>query len=455
MTRSILKGLTIAATLSLVAQTAWSVDPRLNTAPGRNSTVPSSNDPAARLVQPGGFTAPATQISSNQSRDRLGNVLVPDPTRYEYNPTRPSSVDTLRVTPQISPNPQLNPGTGLQPQPTPQTPQQQQPRWRLGVYSKDTSTGVQIVQVVQNGSAQRAGLEKDDIILSVNGFQVGYVNGTLYDCGTEFERLADKNGWVNMLVFDNRGRTLTNLPVQLDSRLKKLSGTLNWRDAVSLPPRSTAVVEIRERARVGAPTTILARSTIEQIRQNSIPFEIEYDPALIDPNRSYIISAFVVNQANQMLFQSSVNSNYQLTNLGAGQNRPITVALERVGGYDVPVAQNPQYGNQEQYVTQEQLETLFQTILERNPTQREMEAWLSSIRSGQSLKDVQATLLANNQVFNQVDRDKTRYVEKLHELLLDRKPTREELTYWTQRFDELQGIRSDVAREFIASVAQN
>lgn len=449
MTRSILKGLTIAATLSLVAQTAWSVDPRLNTAPGRNSTVPSSNDPAARLVQPGGFTAPATQISSNQTRDRLGNVLVPDPTRFEYNPTRPSSVNTLRVTPQVSPNP------GLQPQPNPQPPQQQQSRWKLGVYSKDTSTGVQIVQVVQNGSAQRAGLEKDDIILAINGFQVGYVNGTLYDCGTEFERLADKNGWVNMLVFDNRGRTLTNLPVQLDSRLKKLGGTLTWRQAVSLPPRSTAVVEMRERTRPGAPTTIVARSTVDQFRQNSTPFEIEYDPALIDPNRTYIISAFVVNQANQMLFQSSANSNYQLTNLEAGQNRPITVALEQVGAYDEPVVQNPQSGNQEQYVTQEQFETLFQAILERNPTQREMEAWLSTIRSGQSRADIQAALLASNPMFNQVDRDKTRYVEKLHELLLDRKPTREELTYWTRRYDELQGIRVDVAREFIASVAQN
>jgi len=448
MMRSILQGLTIAASLALVAQPAWSIDPRVNTTTGRVSSVPTSNDPAVRLGQPG-LTLPTP---SNQVRDR--NVLVPDPTRFEYNPTRPAPVDSLRPTTQIRPNLQIQPDPTLQPQPG-QPPQQQQPRWKLGVYSKDTSTGVQIVQVVQNGAAQRAGLEKDDIVLSINGFQVGYVNGTLYDCGTEFERLADKNGWVNMLVFDNRNRSLTNLPVQLDSRLMRIGGTLNWRDAVSLPPRATAVVEMRERARVGAPTTVVARATVDQLQQNSIPFEIEYDPAQIDPNRTYIISAFVVSQTNQLLFQSSANSNYQLTNLTVGQNRPITVALERAGGYDQPVAENPQYGNQEQYVTQDQLETLFQTILERNPTQREMEAWLSSIRNGQSLKDVQATLLANNQVFNQVDRDKTRYVERLHELLLERKPTREELAYWTKRYDDLQGIRSDVAREFIASVAAN
>lgn len=445
MVRRLMQGLAIAASVVLVASPAWSIDPRLNNAPGRTSTVPTSNDPAARLVQPG----TSVTIPSNRVRE---SVIVPDPTRFEYNPTRPTATDSLRPTTpvrvQLAPtNPQL--------QPQPQPSQSTQPRWKLGVYSKDTSTGIQIVQVVQNGAAYRAGLEKDDIVLAVNGFQVGYVNGTLYDCGTEFERLADKNGWVSLLVYDNRTRSLTNLPVQLDSRLLRLGGTLTWRDAVSLPARSTAVVELRERARVGAPTTVIARTTVDQLRANSIPFEIEYDPAQIDQTRTYIISAVVVSPTNQMLYQSSANSNYQLTNLTSGQNRPITVALERAGGYDEPVAQNPQYGNQEQYVTQEQLETLFQTILERNPTQREMEAWLSSIRNGQSLVDVQATLLANNQVFNQVDRDKTRYVERLHQLMLDRKPSAEELAYWTKRYDELQGIRSEVAREFINSVASN
>lgn len=446
MVRRFLQGLTIAASLVLVASPAWSVDPRLNATPGRTSTIPTSNDPAAGLVPPG----TTLSIPSNRVRE---SVTVPDPTRFEYNPTRPTATDSLRpaapVRAQLAPS---NPQPVTQPAPS----QSSQPRWKLGVYSKDTSTGVQIVQVVQNGAAQRAGLEKDDIVLSVNGFQVGYVNGTLYDCGTEFERGADKNGWVNLLVFDNRTRSLTNLPVQLDSRLMRLGGTLTWRDAVSLPARSTAIVELRERARVGAPTTVIARATVDQLRANSIPFEIEYDPAQIDQTRTYLLSAMVVSPTNQMLYQSSVNSNYQLTNLTSGQNRPITVALERAGGFDLPpVAQNPQYGNQEQYVTQEQLETLFQTILERNPTQREMEAWLSSIRNGQSLVDVQAQLLANNAVFNQVDRDKARYIERLHMLLLERKPNAEELAYWTKRYDELQGIRSDVAREFISSVNPN
>ena len=126
MTRSFLKGLTIAACLTLVAQPAWSIDPSKNTVPGgRTSTIPASNDPAPRLVPPSGFNPPSTQVTSNQMRDRLGNVLVPDPTRFEYNPSRPAVVDTMRPAMQVKPTLQI---PGVQPHPLPPTqPSQQQP----------------------------------------------------------------------------------------------------------------------------------------------------------------------------------------------------------------------------------------------------------------------------------------------------------------------------------------
>ena len=62
-------------------------------------------------------------------------------------------------------------------------------------------------------------------------------------------------------------------------------------------------------------------------------------------------------------------------------------------------------------------------------------------------------LLGANQFFNQCDRDKVQYVTRLHQMMLDRDPTREELDYWSKRYDALQGVRSDVAREFLQSVS--
>ena len=78
------------------------------------------------------------------------------------------------------------------------------PRWRLGVYSQDTDTGVKINRVVPDTPADRAGLEANDVIVAVNGYQVGIVNGEHYDCGYEFETRADADGNVMLLVQDHR-----------------------------------------------------------------------------------------------------------------------------------------------------------------------------------------------------------------------------------------------------------
>ncbi len=109
-------------------------------------------------------------------------------------------------------------------------------------------------------------------------------------------------------------------------------------------------------------------------------------------------------------------------------------------------------------VTWDQLKTLFQTILKRHPTPREIEAWQNSINSGQSLRDVEITLLSHNSVFDRVDRDKQRYIEYLHEYFLNRKLTASELDYWTQRYDQAKGIRSVFILEFaeiVQGVLQN
>ncbi len=444
MTRHFLGGLTLVCSLALVASPAWSIDPRLGG--GGKSSVPTSNDLPFRVPTNG-----AQQPTTNSARDRAF-----DPTRYEYNAARPVSADTLRGLPNLNSkmnatlapgvNPNLVPSPGPNPTTTPQA------KWRLGVYSKDTNTGVQVVKVVENGAAQRAGLEPGDIIISVNGFQVGFVNGALYDMAPEFERSADSNGWVSMLVFDNRGRTLTNLPVQLDSRLRQLTGTLTWRDAAQLPPGATAVVEMRERARPEAPTVVISKVVVNQsqIRQGTIPFQIEYDPTMIDSRRTYTISAQVYSKYQEVLYQSNPGLNYQVLDLAAGQQRPVTVALERNLPYE-QVSHTPQPKGTPRIVTQEELITLFQTVLQRNPTRAELQAYQDSINSGESYTDLQADIYGHPSFFVQVNRDKQQYIQRLHEMVLGRPADADELAYWMKRYDANQGLRADVAREFIVA----
>jgi hypothetical protein len=90
-------------------------------------------------------------------------------------------------------------------------------RWRLGVYAVNTDRGVRITQVAPRSAAARAGLEPRDRIVTVGGYQVGYVNGRLYSLGEELQHRANRSGYVALLVQDHRTGNLTNMGIQLQS----------------------------------------------------------------------------------------------------------------------------------------------------------------------------------------------------------------------------------------------
>ncbi len=92
-------------------------------------------------------------------------------------------------------------------------------RWRLGVYAYNTSTGVVITGVVPRTPAQQAGLERGDVIVTVNGYQVGYVNDWVYYLGDELQRQAQDDGRVRLLVQNRRNARLINLDVRLSRRV--------------------------------------------------------------------------------------------------------------------------------------------------------------------------------------------------------------------------------------------
>jgi hypothetical protein len=91
-------------------------------------------------------------------------------------------------------------------------------RWRLGVYAYNTSTGVVISRVVPNSPAWNAGLERGDRIVTVSGYQVGYVNRVLHPLGEELQLRAGRNGHVRLLLQNSRNRQLVNRDVSLERR---------------------------------------------------------------------------------------------------------------------------------------------------------------------------------------------------------------------------------------------
>lgn len=91
------------------------------------------------------------------------------------------------------------------------------PRWWLGVYAYNTSSGVVITRVTPNSPAARAGLEPRDRIVTVEGYQVGYVQRRLYPLGPELQLRARPSGQVGLLVQNWRNGELTNMDIRLGS----------------------------------------------------------------------------------------------------------------------------------------------------------------------------------------------------------------------------------------------
>jgi hypothetical protein len=120
------------------------------------------------------------------------------------------------------------------------------------------------------------------------------------------------------------------------------------------------------------------------------------------------------------------------------------------------VAMNPgqPIGPYGQDVTLEQVAELFRQYLERDPSRAELAAWESNLQRGYHMADVRTDLLGQNQFFNQCDRDEQVYITRLHQLMLNRDPKPEEMAYWLDRYHQNNGVRRDVAREFLAAVGQ-
>jgi uncharacterized lipoprotein YbaY len=418
--------LAAAAVCMLMASPACAVDPNLGAgvsnpygvAPYTGTTAPIAYDRYGNIIS-------ATPTDGLQSLSFPTRIAMPDYTVNGNVPVAPISTigQDLRLNPQLNPTPN------------------QQPRWKLGVYSKDTDTGVRIIQVVNGSAAQRSGLEPNDLIISVGGYQVGYVNGQLYDCATEFERSANNDGWVSMLVQDSRSGNLRNLPVKLESRYSRLTGSIVLNGYQQLPPGSYAVVELQEILRPGMPPVVLNQCRIDNPNGYQVPFTINFDPQQIDTRRTYVLSGRVM-ASNQTMY--APRNTVQVLAPNTPQN--VQLAFDRVssGGVYGPYSQSTQLA---------QVLALYEQYLNRQPTYQERMLLESDLARGLSLNDVKANIFGQNQFFNACDRDERIYIDRLHQINLGRPAKPEELAYWMDVYNQRNGVRSLVAQDFLSAIS--
>jgi len=181
-------------------------------------------------------------------------------------------------------------------------------RWQLGVTGKDTDAGVVVERVIANSAASRAGFERDDVIVTVNGYQVGVVDGVLFDLGDELQQQADDNGAVTMLIQNRRNRRLENVRVQLDRaggfngpNRTIVTGTVSYRERIALPRRCVLSVELVELNRRGQRIRTVDSRRVAVGTLNTIAFELNYNARDIIPNRRYAVEARIRNDARTIM----------------------------------------------------------------------------------------------------------------------------------------------------------
>src|SRR5690606_4630638 len=264
------------------------------------------------------------------------------------------------------------------------------------------------------------------------------------ELGTEFNAHADDDGYVMLLVHDNRSGNLINLPVRLEPRFERIQGTIGLQAGARLPQDAQANIALHEIVRQGVVVPLVTK-TVTDLRQIPVSFAIDFDPSLIDPRRTYVIHADITS-GNRTLY--TTRNEYRVLSDGY----PRTVDMRLYATATSGGQYNGYADNREQQL--DQISAWFREYLNRDLRQNERQVWQSSIDRGVTLDEVQAELLAHNDFYTQADRDDRQYIENMYLAVLGRRPQQAEVDAWVRRLEAKNGLRREIAREFLAQVSK-
>jgi len=313
------------------------------------------------------------------------------------------------------------------------------PDWQLGITVDNTTSGVVVRNVQPRSAAERAGLEAGDIILTVGGFQVGYVDNRLFDVGEEIRRRVDSQGTVRMLVQDLRTGKVNLLNVNLQNVSVSVRGDVVWRDFGKIPVGATLQVRVDN---ISRPYQAIGGGILNTlITQNQpIPYELNLDPSYLVAGERYQIQA-MIRSGDQVIYASAQPLLIDPT-LGSLNNIRLEVApvgsVSTGGNYSAAYSTNVNLIND-----------YYQRYLSRVPTQSEMTAWLEYFARGKSIEDLPVTLLSSTEFYERAGSTDARFIDKMFRVVVNRAPSNEETNQWLQKLLRLgpQG-RSQIVKEF-------
>ena len=294
--------------------------------------------------------------------------------------------------------------------------------YKLGITPRNTDTGVQILQVAAGSVAQRSGLEPNDVIVNVAGYQVGLVGGRLYDIGDELAKRVDSRGNVSLLVRNSRDGKLINVPVQFTSSLWSISGEIAAADRSNPGPNAVVTVRLLDITRPQWTTNAIAEVSFSAQGRWPLAYRMDFDPSLLQSGHQYAMEAKLVERGlilMQTIPVAKVNLN---TSTSRSNLKLISTGIRPTGNSLSPSAQITQW---------------YQQYLGRPASPREISVWESDLKSGGSLQKVQASLLSSSEFYDQQNDNPERFVNEVY-TAVEGTPPSPELS---------QSLRSDLEKK--------
>ncbi len=321
--------------------------------------------------------------------------------------------------------------------------------WRLGVESFETETGVLVRSVAPRSAAELVRIEVDDVIVAVEGFQVGIVGGRLYELNDELNRRASTNGVVTLLVQDHISGRLASIRAQLDGNQNSLTGTLVHTGRPPLPSDAIVTVEIENVTRPHYQVR-QGNYSFRPTVANNIPFEIAYDPSFIDPQDLYRVRAFVASGGRTILNTPSPQN--VLTRGNPSQARLTLAPLDSSLVSSNPTqgvitAGYPNYNALNERITQ-----MYQQYLGRRPTTLELAALRATPNIESRLDLMPLEIMAAQEYFDLAGNNDAVWLQKVFQEIVKKRPSQSELDQWMRRYADLRFSRTELLRQLNSQV---
>jgi len=310
--------------------------------------------------------------------------------------------------------------------------------FRLGIYSRNTDTGVLVTSVNAGSAAQQSGIEAQDIIIAVNGYQVGIINGRTYDIAEELARRVDAQGRVMLLVRNHRDGRLVNIPVQFYGNAPGMAtsvyATANTANRPSVQPGMMLMARVIDTTFPQWQNVSLGETQVPLDGRWPVNFQIDLDPSQIRPDHRYALDVKVVQRGYTVLQMNSPAT----VNFANGNPRMAVTLVPPQG--PAPVGIPPGISNR----PIDQIGMWYEQLAGRPMNDRESQVWQRELAKGKSLDEIYATVLASSEYYDRFRGNMDLYINEIYRTLFGRSATPNEVLALRNRLSQSAELRIPV-----------